>query len=185
MSDAIGRRHGMLARDLQPLGVLVEHRVDDVDERLVAVEEPVPAGQQVALEPALAQVLAEDLHHAAVGREVLVAGRISASRRSVTSNTAPRRLDAVSSGPKSRKFSGLRAHHVAQERAEHARRLAAGAGPARHLDRVVAEVGQPQVAQQQPAVGVRVALIRRSPSGASAAARRAGAPSSSNSSSGR
>ena len=46
-----------LVGDLQPLGVLVEHRVDDVDERLVAVEQAVPAGQQVALEPALALVL--------------------------------------------------------------------------------------------------------------------------------
>ena len=49
---------GDLARHLQPLGVLVEHRVDDVDERLVAVEQAVSAGQQVALEPALAVVLA-------------------------------------------------------------------------------------------------------------------------------
>ena len=60
--------------DLQPLGVLVEHRVDDVDERLVAAEEAVPAGEQVALEPALALVLAQHLHHAAVGREVVVLG---------------------------------------------------------------------------------------------------------------
>ena len=51
--------------DLQPLGVLVEHRVDDVDEGLVAVEQPVPPGEQVAFEPALALVLAEDFHHAA------------------------------------------------------------------------------------------------------------------------
>jgi hypothetical protein len=42
-------------------------RVDDVDERLVTVEEAVPAGQEVALEPALALVLGEHLHHAAVG----------------------------------------------------------------------------------------------------------------------
>ena len=47
-----------VARHLQPLRVLVEHRVDDVDERLVAVEEAVAAGEQVALEPALAEVLA-------------------------------------------------------------------------------------------------------------------------------
>jgi hypothetical protein len=43
--------------DLQPLGVLVEHRVDDVDERLVAVEQAVAAGQQIPLQPALALVL--------------------------------------------------------------------------------------------------------------------------------
>ena len=47
--------------DLQPFRVLVEHRVDDVDERFVAGEEAVPAGQQVAFEPALAHVLARGL----------------------------------------------------------------------------------------------------------------------------
>src|SRR5205085_7998007 len=47
---------------LQPFGVLVEHRVDDVDERLIAGEEAVPPGQQVALQPTLALVLAEHLH---------------------------------------------------------------------------------------------------------------------------
>ena len=57
---------------LEPLGVLVEHRVDDVDERLVAGEQAVPAGEQVALQPALAQVLGEHLDHPAVGYEVLV-----------------------------------------------------------------------------------------------------------------
>ena len=58
-------------RDVQarfePLGVLVEHRIDDVDERFVAVEQPVPPGQQVALEPALAEMLAQHLHDPAIG----------------------------------------------------------------------------------------------------------------------
>jgi len=44
-----------VTRDLQPLRVLVEHRVDDVHEGLVAVEQAMPAGEDVALEPALAQ----------------------------------------------------------------------------------------------------------------------------------
>ena len=52
--------------------VLVEHRVDDVDERLVAVEQPVTARKQVALEPTLAQVLAQHLHHPSVRGEVVV-----------------------------------------------------------------------------------------------------------------
>ena len=30
---------------LQPLGVLVEHGVDDMDERLVAIEEAMPSGE--------------------------------------------------------------------------------------------------------------------------------------------
>src|SRR3712207_7073623 len=47
------------------LAVLVEHRVVVVDERLVRRVEAVPPGQQVALEHALAQVLGQDLDHAA------------------------------------------------------------------------------------------------------------------------
>ena len=43
-----------------------------MDERLVAVEETVAAGEQIALEPALAQVLGEHLHHPPLGREALV-----------------------------------------------------------------------------------------------------------------
>jgi len=39
--------------------VLVEHRIDDVDERLIAVEQSVPTGEQIAFEPPLALVLAE------------------------------------------------------------------------------------------------------------------------------
>ena len=49
---------GDIMTDLQPLGVLIEHRIDDVDERLVTGEEPVPPGQQIAFQPALALVLA-------------------------------------------------------------------------------------------------------------------------------
>ena len=61
-----------LRGDLQPLGVLVEHRIDDVDERLVAVEQAVPTGKQVALEPALALVFAEHFHHPPGGSEKFV-----------------------------------------------------------------------------------------------------------------
>jgi hypothetical protein len=46
-----------LLGDLQPLGVLVEHRIDDVDERLIAVEQAVAAGEQISLQPALALML--------------------------------------------------------------------------------------------------------------------------------
>src|SRR4029434_4513277 len=46
-----------------PLGVLVEHRVDDVDECLVTREETVSASQQIALKPSLALMLAQHLHY--------------------------------------------------------------------------------------------------------------------------
>ena len=93
-------------RDLQPLGVLVEHRIDDVDERLVAVEEPMPPGEQVALEPALALVLAEHFHHASGwAREIRRSAR---SRHPIggwsLQRAASRPLESVSSGPKTRKF---------------------------------------------------------------------------------
>ena len=76
--------------------------------------------------------------------------------RSVTSNTAPSRLEAVSSGPKSRNELGVAGHHVAQEGAQDAGGLRrAGAGPG-HLHGVVAEVRQGEVLEEQAAVGVRV-----------------------------
>ena len=59
-------------RRLQPLRVLIEHRVDDVDERFVAGEEAVASGEQIAFQPALAHVLAQHFHDAAVGRDVIV-----------------------------------------------------------------------------------------------------------------
>ena len=57
---------GQLGGDLQPLGVLTEHRIHDANERLIAVEEAVPPGQQIAFQPALALMLAEHgIKHAA------------------------------------------------------------------------------------------------------------------------
>ncbi len=50
---------GDLARAFEPLGMLVEHGIHDVDECLVAGEKSVTAGQQIALEPSLAQMLAQ------------------------------------------------------------------------------------------------------------------------------
>ena len=61
-------------RFLQPLGVLVEHRVDDVDEGLVAREEAMPSGEHVAFEPAFERVLGEHLHDAAGGGEEAAVG---------------------------------------------------------------------------------------------------------------
>ena len=151
MSDAIGRRHGMSRGHLQPLRVLVEHRVDDVDEGLVAVEHAVAAGEQVALQPALALVLGEHLHDPALRRLVLVgrAGSRPSNWRSVTSNTAPSRFDAVSSGPNMRKSRGCgpmtSRRNVPSTRVA-SRDRGAGGGD---VHRVVAEVGEREVAQEQ------------------------------------
>ena len=53
----------------QPLRMLGEHGVDDADERLVAIEQAVPTGEQIALQPAFALMLAQHLHDAAFGCE--------------------------------------------------------------------------------------------------------------------
>ena len=129
-----------------------------MDERLVAVEEAMAAGEEVSLEPPLALVLGEDLHHPAIGGQVIVAGHaVSASHvRSVTSNTFCSRFDEVSSGPKRRKVDGLSVDDVAEERAEYPSRLAHDRPRAGYVDSVVTEVGQLEVGQQEAAVGVRV-----------------------------
>ena len=63
-----------LLRLLQPLGVLVEHRIDDVDEGFVGGEEAVAPGQHIAFEPAFEGMLAQHFHDAAVGRELAAVG---------------------------------------------------------------------------------------------------------------
>ena len=110
------------------------------------------AGQQVALEPALADVLGEHLHHPPVRREVLVDRRGSPPARPCRSPRRPRRAGSRRSrpGPKRRKSCRVVAHDVAQARARAPGwpRAIVAAG-LRHVDGVVAEVGQPQVVQQQ------------------------------------
>src|SRR3546814_218399 len=62
-----------VACNLQPLCMLVEPRIDDVDERFVAIEYPMPPGQQIALKPAFALVLAQHrVEHAPGGCKKLV-----------------------------------------------------------------------------------------------------------------
>ena len=68
-----------------------------------------PSCQVVALEPAMAVVLAQHLHDAPVAETFSSSGDdVSANIRSETSNTAPSRLLLVSSGQNSRKLWGLR-----------------------------------------------------------------------------
>ncbi len=63
---------GNVTRHLQPLGMLVEHRIHDVDEGLVTGKKAVPAGEQIAFQPAFTLVLAEHLKHPAIGRHMLI-----------------------------------------------------------------------------------------------------------------
>ena len=147
---------GNLARDLQPLGVLVEHRVDDVDKRLVAVEEPVAASEEVALEPPLALMLREDLHDAAVGRKELVDREglgIPGLRRRLEDSVEPVRRGLV--GPEDPERVRIELDDIPQIPAEHAGRLAQLHAGLVDVHRVVAEVREPEVAEDPDCVRVR------------------------------
>src|SRR5208282_2038550 len=50
--------------------MLVKHRIDDVYERLIAVEQTVPATQDITLQPPFDGMLAQHLHHASIRREL-------------------------------------------------------------------------------------------------------------------
>ncbi|MDB5387879.1 MAG: hypothetical protein JWM11_3525, partial [Planctomycetaceae bacterium] len=65
---------GDARRDFQPFGVLVEHRINDMDERFIAIEKPVSAGEQVTFQPAFALMFAEHFHHPASSGEEFVVG---------------------------------------------------------------------------------------------------------------
>ena len=115
-----------------------------------------PAGEQVALEPALAQVLREHLGDPADLGDALV------GRHQVAEELPVRRLEhgleAVGRGlVRGHHPEVVRVHpdHVAQPRPQHGDGAdGAGAGLG-DVHRVIGELGQPQVAQQLAAVGVR------------------------------
>jgi hypothetical protein len=146
--QVVERGHGRTPRDvasrLQPLRVLVEHRV------LVAREEPVTPREQISLEPALAEMLAQDFHHPAIGRDMFV-GRDDAPRGHAIRDFE-QRIEPVGArlvGTEHAEVVPFRIpdHDVAEETAQHARRLAVHRARCRNLDRVVAEVGEEEVAR--------------------------------------
>ena len=148
------------ARHFQPLGVLIEHRIHDVNESLVAGEEAMPAGQQIAFQPALAHVLAQHLHHAAIRRQMLVVWQnLRVPLRSVASNTAPSRFERgliraedaeVLASPHCSLITSRR------NRPEHASDLGLTVPGVGNIDRIIAEIRHVQILQQQSAIGVRI-----------------------------
>ena len=130
-----------------------------------------PAGQQVALQPALAEVLGEHLHHPADRAQVLVRrGQIS---RLPDAGRWPRRracsrLDAVSSGPNSRKLSGLRRITSRSQVPEHPGRLGGRRRARARRRRSRGSRAAAGRAAAAPPLACGLALIRRSPRGRSA-----------------
>ncbi len=129
---------------LEPLGVLVEHRIDDVREGLVGVEEAVPAGQQVSLEPSLALVLTEDFHHAAILGEEFISLhllRVPLSRRRFKDRVQPIRQGLVRPEDAEVALILILPDDIPQECPQHARVLRIDRAGRRHLDRILAAVG--------------------------------------------
>ena len=178
----------MCARHLEPLGVLVDHRIDDVNEGLIAREEAVPPGEQIALQPALAHMFAEHLDDAARLRKVLVNGQhlfhpFLAGSGDHVLEAIGGRLVRPEDAEVLLLLVGL--HHAMQELPQDARRFHILCAAAFDLDGKVAEVGH---LQRLPAAGRRwrgrFMPMRRRPLGAISASSARKAPFSSKSSSG-
>ena len=60
-----------LERDLEPFRMLAEHRIDDANKGLIAVEDAVASRQQISFQPTFALMFAElRIHDAAVGERI-------------------------------------------------------------------------------------------------------------------
>jgi hypothetical protein len=128
-------------------------------ERLVRREQAVATGEQVALEPALAVVLAQHLHHAPVGREVVVVGDARFDPRPVLDlehRAQPVGVGLVGTEQPEVRLVAVAHEHVAQQRPQLAGRLVQLAAGLLHLERVHEGVRQRQVDGEPAAVGMRV-----------------------------
>ncbi len=117
------------------------------------------AGEQVALQPALAGGLAEDLHHSAIGREVHIVLVCLGHPRAVghlEDGVEAIRRGLIGSNDTEVRLIAILGHHIAQEGAEHARRLRVHLSGAGDFDAVLREVGHLEVVQEQASVGVRI-----------------------------
>ena len=148
-----------------------------------------PAGQQIAFEPALAGDARSGSPSPGRRARVIVVGHRLRTRPVRWPRRRPaRRLEAVSSGPKTRKFSlsAFSLHDVAQKCAHH--RVASASTPpgVATCDGIVAEIRQLEIAHQAaPPLACGLAPIRRSPCGRKRGDLGRSRPVSSNSSSGR
>src|SRR5919106_6729343 len=101
--------------------MLDHHRGGDHRERLVGREEAVATGQKIALEPALAQVLGEDLEDPAARVDMIVYLERFADEAAVLDledGTEPVRIDLVRTKQPEVRLTGVPREGVAQHLAE-------------------------------------------------------------------
>ena len=119
-----------------------------------------PPGEQVALQPAFALVLAEHrVQHASGGREIFVLGHgrgvpLTVGHFKERSQAIRKRLVRTEDPKVS--LLPVQLRDIAQKGSEHTRVTDASHSRRWHGFRVVAEIRHPQVAEQRTAVGVRI-----------------------------
>src|ERR1700722_13630610 len=134
----------LLLRLLEPLGVLVEHRIDNVYEGFVSGEEAVAASKNVAFKPALEGVLAEHLHDAARDVEFAATGilrlvlREPCLFRSRIDRREPVRGGFI--GAEDTEGSHIAAHYFRKKVSKHVGRRSIGAAGRLQFDGIVAKV---------------------------------------------
>src|SRR5262245_57713269 len=168
--------------------MLIEHRVDHVNERLIAVNQAVPAAQNIALQPSFHGVLAEHFHDAAVRGKLAAVGvfrKILAKPNLLAnSNEAWSWLDSVSSGPNTRKFCML-SRITSRRKIPRVGTLPARVAPGFLTSMAkLRKSGNSRGLHNKPPLATGLALIRRSPFGARAFNSGISRPSLSKSSSG-
>ena len=160
---------GQMVADGQPLGVLVEHGIDDVDEGFVGGEEAVTPGEQIAFQHAFHGVLAEHFDNASVSRQfaaILVFGEVFGDPEFL--GCLVDRLQFVRGGfvrAEHAEVSHVRLHHVAQEVPQGRDILGFDASGLIHLQGVIAEVRQTQRLLEDSAIGMRVGAHAAVPGG--------------------
>ena len=130
-----------------------------MDERLIARKEAVPSGQEIALQPALALVLAEHLHNPAVRRQMIIPrlGLGDPGTICDLEHILPA-VRVVLVGTEQPEISALHVqlHHVAQEPAHHACRFGGDGARCGQLHSVVTKIRKLQLPKQQATVRVRI-----------------------------
>ena len=127
-----------------------------------------PSGEQVALEPALALVLAEHFHHPPGGREKFVVwfgGRVPLPLGHLEQRFQAVGECLVRAENAEIALLVIQLRHITQETPEHMGVADAARARRGHVDRVVAEIRHPQVVQQHAAVGMGIRAHASAPLG--------------------
>ncbi|SKS02156.1 Uncharacterised protein [Mycobacteroides abscessus subsp. abscessus] len=139
--------------------MLIDHGINDVRERFVAREQAMASGEQVALQPALAQVFREHLKYPTIATQMIVCGQ---------NRCAPLLVRYIEDVPELVRFgfvwteksevslSCVIDHQLSQIPAQNpGRRGGHSPGPARHHTKS-AGIGQDERFQYGTAVGMRI-----------------------------